>query len=723
MFDFVRVRAGTSTPKSRAPARAAATLASAVFWLVTWGHAHGGVATAERVLVDFSSVDRQPSFRPDEALGAAFDGAERGDIDRLLTPHNIAAMKSADLRPLTYRLRTELGIQVWHWNPVGQWSDPARKQGYWASSDTLGAPIALSWGYRLPRRGDTVDNATNDEYSRLTDGNRKTFWKSNPYLDPSVLHDGQDHPQWLLLNLGKRRPIDTAVIDWGMPFAVSYEVQYWTGGTDYDPLGQWVTFPEGTVTDGKGGQVTLRLADRPIQATFVRVLLHTGSGTAPAGASDWRDRLGYAVREVSFGLRRTDGSFDDAVVHAASHEHQTFAHVSSTDPWHRAEDRNPDLEQAGIDRIFAGKLGFGLPVMMPTGTLYDTPENVAAELRYIAKRGYPVKQVELGEEPDGQYGSPADYGALYLMMLDRVRNILPGVVFGGPSLQSGSSDLWLQDRPGSWNAGFVDYLKQRDRLSDLGFVSFEYYPFDDICGDIHAKLIHQTAMMDDIARRFDSDGLPRSIPRIITEYGFSAYSGRAMSEMPSALLMAGIVGQWMTLGGNAAYMFGYGPATPVNQHLPCAGYGNMMLHMADARGEAITPMPSYYTARLLTHVWTLPGHRLHRVVAARIEGAGPEPDVVTYAVERPDQRLAVMLINRSATHAHRLALNMQGLSREPAGMADIYSYGARQYAWLDAGARSRPLRSLPPEHRRQGVNATIAMAPASIAVVVVPMPR
>lgn len=681
------------------------------------GPALGGSPSDERVVIDLASVDRQPSFRPDERLGAAFDGAEQGDIDRTLTPHNIAAMKSADLRPLTYRLRTELGIQVWHWNPVGQWSDPARKEGYWTSSDKLGAPIALSWGYRLPRRGDTVDNATDDDYSRLTDGDLKTFWKSNPYLDPSVLHDGQDHPQWLLLRLKGQQPIDTAVIDWGTPFALSYEVQYWAGKTDDDPSGRWVTFPHGAITEGQGGQVTLRLADQPIQATYLRVLLHTASGTAPEGATDWRDRLGYAVREVSFGGRLADGSFRDAVVHAASHAGQTFAHVSSTDPWHRARDRNPNLEQVGIDRIFASKLGFGLPVMMPTGLLFDTPENVTAELHYIARRGYPVRQVELGEEPDGQYGSPADYGALYLAMLDRVKSILPGATFGGPSLQSGSSDLWLQDKPGSWNAGFVDYLKQRNRLSDLGFVSFEYYPFDDICGDIHAKLIQQTAMMNDIAKRLDADGLPRSIPRIISEYGFSAYSGRAMSEMPSALLMAGIAGQWLSLGGSTAYMFGYGPSVPVNQHLPCAGYGNMMLFMADANGRAAQPMPSYYTARLLTHVWTLPGHGLHRIVDTRVEGAGVEPDVVAYTVLRSDNRLAVMLINRSAVRVHRMVLAGQGMS----GLADIQSYGARQYAWLDAGEKSRVLRSLPPAHHRQSAMAPITMAPSSIAIVVVPV--
>lgn len=673
----------------------------------------------ERVIVDTSVP--LGAFRPDEAMGAALDGAEQGDIDRTLTPHNIAAMKSAGLRPLTYRLRTELGVEAWHWNPVGTWSDPAHAQGYWTSSDRLGKPIGLSWGYRLPRRGNTVDNATDDDWSRLDDGDPATFWKSNPYLDPVALHDGQAHPQWLVLRFDRPRAIDSALIAWGMPYAVRYEVQYWTGATEYDPKGAWITFPHGAVTDGAGGEAVLRLADKPVETSHVRVLLHQGSGTAPPDARDWRDRAGYSVREVSFGLRQADGSLDDAVVHAASHDRQTFANVSSNDPWHRASDRNPDLEQPGIDRVFASGLGFGLPVMMPTGLLFDTPENGLAELRYLARRRYPVRQVELGEEPDGQFADPADYAALYLAMADRAKGVLPGATFGGPSLQSAFTDLWMPDKPGSWNAGFVSYLKQRNRLDALGFVSFEYYPFDDICGDIHAKLIHQSAMMDEIARRLDGDGLPRSIPRIITEYGFSAYSGRAMSEMPSALLMAGINAQWLTLGGKAAYLFGYGPNVPINQHLPCAGYGNMMLHLADAKGQAAQAMPSYWTARLLTGAWTLPGHGLHRLVETRVEGAGAEPEAVAYAVERPDGRIAVLLINRSPTRAQRLVLTTPNGGF--AGQADISTYGPAQYAWHDAGERSRPSRSLPPVRRRQTAAAPILLPPETLAVAVLPVRR
>lgn len=682
----------------------------------------GKAPPSPRVVIALDDPRAQP-FRPDEAWGIAIDGAQKGEVDQILSPANVAAARRSGLRPLTYRLRTELGIEAWHWNPAGTWSDAARAQGYWTSSDRLAAPIQLSWGYALPRRGDTVDNANDTGFSRLTDGDRTTFWKSNPYLDPVFLKDGEAHPQWLIVRLDRARPIDAARIDWAEPYATAFEVQYWTGADEDDDQGRWQAFPHGTVTSGTGGHPLLRLADKPVTTQFVRIWMTRGSHTPAPGSAgnDWRDRAGFAVNEVAFGTVRPDGSLADVVNHAASRA-QTWTHVSSTDPWHRAVDRDPDLEQAGIDRVFASGLSNGLPVMMPAGVLFDTPENAAAELRYLAARGYPVKQVELGEEPDGQYGDPADYAALYLAFARRLKGILPGAVLGGPSLQQGDSDTWmLPERPGSWNGQFIAALKRHGALDALGFMSFEYYPFDDLCGDIHAKLRAQSRMLGAIADRFAAEGVPRTIPWIISEYGFSAYAGRAESELPSGLLAAEIQARWIALGGAATYMFGLAPAEPDNRHAACAGFGALALYRADEDGAPAEPMPSLYAARLLTRALTVPGHELHRMLPGMVEGV-PGTTLKAWAVARPDGRIGVLLINRSADHAVTVpvALRANGAAPVPiSGPARVWTYGPAQYRWRVAGRESRPSVSLPPAETAVGSGpVSVTVPPDGIVVVV-----
>ena len=135
------------------------------------------------VIVSISPGHPANRFIPSHALGAAIDGTDEGTTNEQLTSGNIKEMLSAGLKSLTYRLRTELGIAVWHWNPRGTWSDAGHQQGYWISDSKSEAPISLSYGYQLPRRGATIDNANNDGFSRLDDGDPETFWKSNPYLD------------------------------------------------------------------------------------------------------------------------------------------------------------------------------------------------------------------------------------------------------------------------------------------------------------------------------------------------------------------------------------------------------------------------------------------------------------------------------------------------------------------------------------------------------------
>ena len=72
-------------------------------------------------------------------------------------------------------------MEAWHWNPEGTWSDPAGK-GYFTGSTSPADMIRHSYGYPLPHRGFTRNEGTETNgFSRMTDGDLNTYWKSNPY--------------------------------------------------------------------------------------------------------------------------------------------------------------------------------------------------------------------------------------------------------------------------------------------------------------------------------------------------------------------------------------------------------------------------------------------------------------------------------------------------------------------------------------------------------------
>ena len=126
------------------------------------------------------------TFDPDIALGTSIDILPTGVVDKIYTPEILKESLSAGWGPITYRQNTELQGAAWHWNPRGTWSDAAHQSGYFTGSAELGEPIRHSLAYPLPLRGNTGgDGRSRGKYSRMTDGDPNTYWKSNPYLKGS----------------------------------------------------------------------------------------------------------------------------------------------------------------------------------------------------------------------------------------------------------------------------------------------------------------------------------------------------------------------------------------------------------------------------------------------------------------------------------------------------------------------------------------------------------
>ena len=655
---------------------------------------------------------------PKQSLGGSVDGHEHGVCARMLSDKNIAEMLSAGLGPLTYRLRTELAGEVWHWNPRGSWSDEARQCGYWTSSSSISTPINLSYGYRLPRRGNTIDQANNDGYSRISDGDENSFWKSNPYLDPYFTGESEDaHPQWIVIDLGKVKPVNSIRVQWGMPYARQVRVEYWTGN---DPMhlhidgnDDWRVFPQGVITNSPGGDVTTRLSSSSIPIQFVRVLMNSSSAPTTQPSADIRDRLGFAVREISLGQTNDAGEFEDYVRHHPDRS-QTIVYVSSTDPWHRAEDINYKTEQPGLDFVLRSKLANHLPVLVPVGVLYDTPDNAVAEIQYLLARKYSLEGVELGEEPDGQWTSPEDFAALYVATARQLRSLSAELKLGGPSLQNFDSHLltW-PDKSGNrfWMNRFLRALRAAE--SPFDFCSFEYYPFDDVCGDAVPQLLEIPQRLRAMLSSLHDDGVPSDIPWLMTEFGYSVFACRHEVDIEGALFHADTVGTFLTFGGTKAYLYGYEPDY-LTDELKCS-WGNLMMLQISNTDKKLNRLSTYYSARLITNDWMQWVTKTHEVYPVTIE-----PDnagVTAYAVRRPDKQWALLAVNKDPNRSVQLNVQFKGASVATfAGKVDIAQFSRHQYRWQDDGPNGRPLLSNLPSHLQRAASRYYELPPYSVSV-------
>jgi F5/8 type C domain len=660
------------------------------------------VELAQTIHVDITPDHATNTIRPSDALGAGIDRLPYGAADKLFNPDMVKQVLAAGWQPVTYRQNTELHIEAWHWNPEGAWSDPSG-QGYFLGSSTPTDFIRHSYGFPLPHRGVTHDDGTDFEgYSRLTDGDLNTYWKSNPYLTRA--YTGEDdslHPQWVIVDLGSPYPITAIRIAWAEPHATRYLVQYWTGSEVLDPIkhptgGAWQTFLGGTVTHGAGGTVTLEVSSIPIPVEYVRILMTESSNTCDThGASDRRNCVGYAIREIYMG-EQTSSGFHDLVRHTPDQD-QTSTYCSSVDPWHQASDLDERAgDQVGFDLFFTGGFTRGLPAMIPIAMLYGTPEDSAAEIAYTEKRGYPISYIEMGEEPDGHYTNPEDYAALYIEWSEALHKIDPNLKLGGPVFTGVNSDIetW-PDASGdvSWTARFIKYLKSHGHLGDLAFFSYEHYPMTP-CKIQWNNLYDEAALVSNMVRMWRRDGVPESVPQFITESNISWQSGESFADIFGALWLADYVGAYLSAGGGAVYYFHYLPLG-VHREGCNLSLGTFGMFSTDRDLKVKQPLSQFFASQLINLDWVEPGDGEHKLFPATsdIQDLSGNVLVTAYAAHRPDGQWSLLVVNKDQENTHRVQIDFSDSAAKKishfAGRVDVISFGSEQYHWnptIDGGS-------------------------------------
>ncbi|MBV8332563.1 MAG: discoidin domain-containing protein [Candidatus Eremiobacteraeota bacterium] len=697
------------------------------------------LTTPPAIVVSVDAAHRIQTIRPLRFFGTSVDSDPKGRVLQLYSPANTDVMLSTGLGTLTYRLYTELSIEDWHWNPAGTYSDSASKSGYWTSSPMpSAAAITDSFGYRLPHRGSSRDQGDDDEYSRIDDGDPSTYWKSDPYLTKRYTGEPDSaNPQWAAVQFLQPQAIDAVRIAWANPYATHYSVQYWTGDRDavlYPGSAAWKTFASGTVTAGRGGTVTLRLAPAPVRTTFVRILMSAGSGTCDShGSADPRNCLGYAIQDVGVGTldgsgfhdlvhRSRVGTCHGAVVCTPDPARQTLIWTSSTDPWHAESDRvKGDQDQPGLDVIARSRLTRGLPTIYPVPVFYSTPQNAANEIAYMEARGYPIAYVEMGEEVDGQYALPEDYGALYVQFADAIHGVDPRVRLGGPVFQGVDSDVraWADaDGDTSWLHRFVAYLKRRGHLKDLAFMSWEHYPYHNCDrGDkLRDDLLDEPSFVRRMAKTWRDDGVPADVPLLETENNFSPDGTGAPQRVYGALWTGDFFGA--SLAAGIAYATYYqAEIEPLGFNERCHAWGAYNPYMVDRNFELRSKGAAYYAVRLLTQDWAQPGDGEHGVYPVTTSLGSDRAIVTAYALQRPDGTWSILLVNKDTVpRTVRIQFATPSGGAGFAGTVDIATFGREQYAWSGHGATDAPNPDRGVE-RSKAAAGTFTLAPEALTVV------
>jgi hypothetical protein len=663
--------------------------------------------TAQTIHVDVTP-SKALAFDPDKAMGTSLDILPAKEFDKVFSQPVVKEGLSAGWGPMTYRQNTELTYDAWHWNPNGTWSDAKNNSGYFLGSAVPKETLRQSFGYRLAHRGSTRSDAGQSEFSRMTDGDSTTYWKSNPYLSGKFTHDPDSaNPQWVVVDFALLQDINAIQISWANPYATKYVVEYWSGREDpltHPIAGKWVKFPQGEVTAGAGGNKVQRLADLPVATRSLRIWMTESSNTCDThGSSDPRNCVGYAIFEISAGTFNTQGQFTDLIKHTPG-QAQTLTQCSSVDPWHTAEDIIPTRVQTGFDLFFQSGYTNKLPAMIPIAMIYATPEDSAAELAYVLKRGYPVSYVEMGEEPDGAYMLPEDYAAFYVQWAKALHKVDPKLKLGGPVFTGVNEDIKVwPDAQGrtSWLGRFIDYLKEHGALQDLSFVSFEHYPLDP-CEVNWSDLYREPQLVGATLKAWRDDGVPAGVPLMNTESNVSWSLTDPMQDLFAGLWLADSVGTFLQQAGPGGAYY-HSPIQPEPLRSGCHAWSTYGNFVADEKLDIKQHTAQYFASQLLNLDWVKHGAGEHQLypAAGDLQDEAKHELITAYAVKRPDGEWSLLIINKDPDNAHEVNLAFENGGKSVAsgfaGAVKLVTFGAAEYVWHPAGPTSHADPDGPPK--------------------------
>ena len=263
--------------------------------------------------------------------------------------------------------------------------------------------------------------------------------------------------------------------------------------------------------------------------------------------------------------------------------------------------------------------------MIPIAMLYGTPEDSADQIAYLKARGYPISYIEMGEEPDGQFMLPEQYGALYLQWATALHHVDPTLKLGGPIFEGVNEDIQVwPDAQGktSWLGRFIDYLKAHGRLQRSRVHVVRALPVRALQDSVeqplrraHADQPHSSGL----ARR--RLAAKRSHVHLRTEHCLE--HGRIFRRTSSAALwLADFVGSFSRAGWKWPLLLPLYSRVGLS-HGCGSSMGTFALFTVDTNYQIQQPTSQFFASQLINLEWVQPGTAEQQLFPASADIADP----------------------------------------------------------------------------------------------------
>jgi hypothetical protein len=581
-----------------------------------------------------------------------------------------------------------------HWNGNGH-PDPAT--GVWTCSDTDYQPSVTA---NATYRGTT---SSYEPPAHLTDGDPLTSWRSNADTD------FPDH-QWVYVDLGSPKTVDSVEVTWGDPYATAFEVQYWTASS-YPPPYQGQNESSWLATSAApsvGSPGTQTVSFTPVTTQFVRILM-TASSAGQGGA--------YSIAELAAfdGLAQVTANLNDA-------GSQSPTASSSMDP---ASD-TPSAVGFDFESFMALARSFTPPATPLITVNFSTgsPAEAAAWVHYAnVVKGYGIHYWEIGNEEDGNWetGGPlnaSDYARRYLAFYQAMKAVDPSIVIAGPCVSSPTAPSGAGDGK-NYLQGFVDRLASDAAGNKAGYaeaIDFHWFPTwqsDD--ATILGSADQWPILAGQLTGSLSNHPAPATVPILMTSYNSTPGSQTFTVELGEGLWLVGWLGEFIRQFGarGSAHLWA---AMNGGNAISSASDGDLGYLQREPNAFQYQERADYWAMQLMGARWAQPGATADHEL---LEAMTSAPRLRVYANLRPDGALGLIVANQDPTTAYDAQIAVASFA--PAPTAARYTFDATNYAWQTSAPPFHAAPDLPPTSgTEQGVSSSFRhlFPPYSITVLV-----